>query len=199
MRRALRAVNRFLLALTGLVLLGAGGSVLLGGLDLLRQWHFPDAWPFHSPGQVLLTDAARTRYRSEGWWWPVVIATAAVIVLLALVWLLAQLRRHRLHTISVDTGDGDTAQVRGPAVEKALTTHMESLPAVDDATAHLHGRSTRPRIRLALRLAPHANPTAAVAQLSQTVLPDAHHALGTEPLPTEIQLTEARHRPNRVQ
>src|SRR5688572_15653150 len=104
----LRIVNRVLTALTGLVLLALGLAVLFGGLDLPHRWGFsmPSGWPWTHSGDVLLSDQNRTKWRDEGWWWPVVIAVLAVLVVLTLWWLLAQLRRHRLREVLVDSHDG---------------------------------------------------------------------------------------------
>lgn len=99
----LRIVNRVLLGVVGLVLVGIGGAVLAVGLGV-----DPPSWWLHDgPDDVLLSDAERTRWRDSGWWWPAVIAGLAVLVLLALWWLTAVLRRHRLAEVLVDTGDGE--------------------------------------------------------------------------------------------
>lgn len=89
------AINRVLLALTGIVLLGSGILILAGGFDLYRRWRLtpPDGWPLTAPDGVLLDAADRTRWTDEGWWWPVVIAVLTLVVVLAVWWLLAQLRR----------------------------------------------------------------------------------------------------------
>lgn len=89
------AVNRILLALTGIVLLGGGLLMLAGSFDLYRSWRMtpPRGWPLTDPRAVLLTRPDQTRWTDEGWWWPTVIAVLAIVVLLALWWLLAQLRR----------------------------------------------------------------------------------------------------------
>ncbi len=82
-------VNRVLLALAGLVLVVVGGAVLATGLGA----SVPGWWPWDGKGDVLLSTAARQRWRDEGWWWPTVIAILAVLVVLALWWFLAQFRR----------------------------------------------------------------------------------------------------------
>ena len=87
----LRIVNRVLLGVVGLVLVVVGGAVLTVGLGVDP----PSWWPYDGRGDVLLSDADRTRWRDSGWWWPTVIAVLAVLVLLALWWLTAVLRRHR--------------------------------------------------------------------------------------------------------
>ncbi|MHA4820056.1 alkaline shock response membrane anchor protein AmaP [Streptomyces aculeolatus] len=198
MRQARLIVNRVLLGACGLVLLGFGGTALLGGLDLLRRWHFPSAWPWDRPQQVLLSEADRTRWRDQGWWWPVVIAALSVILLLTLWWLLAQVRRRRLSDVLVDTHDGETAQVNGRALEDALSAEAGSLPGVDRAATRLLGRRTHPRTWLSLRLAPHADPARTVALIADEAVPHARDAVGTDQLPTEIRLRATSHRADRV-
>ncbi|MEU2794405.1 alkaline shock response membrane anchor protein AmaP [Streptomyces sp. NPDC007100] len=200
MRKTLRTVNRVLLALTGLVLIGVGGTVLLGGLDLPRKWGFgmPSGWRWSGPGDVLLTDADRTRWTDSGWWWPVVIAALAVLVLLALWWLLSQFRRHRLRELLVDSGDGEGAQVRGRALESVLAAESESLEGVDRARVLLTGRRTEPRVRVGLALAPHAEPCAVVARLSSEAIACARTSAGLEQLPAEVRLRAVKHRAERV-
>lgn len=99
----IKTVNRVLLGLAGLILVVVGGAVLATGLGV----SVPSWWPFDGKDDVLLSKADRTRWRDEGWWWPTVIAVLAVLVVLALWWLLAQLRRGRLAEVLVDSGDGE--------------------------------------------------------------------------------------------
>ncbi|HWU12071.1 MAG TPA: alkaline shock response membrane anchor protein AmaP, partial [Streptomyces sp.] len=146
------SVNRVLLGLAGLVLLALGGAVLASGLGL----SVPSWWPFGGTDDVLLSRADRTRWRDEGWWWPTVIAVLAVLVVLALWWLLAQLRRGRLAEVLVDSGDGEGALLRGRALEGALADEAGALDGVAGAKAALSGRRTAPRARVRLLLEPHA-------------------------------------------
>ncbi|MET9296886.1 alkaline shock response membrane anchor protein AmaP [Streptomyces sp. NPDC003077] len=200
MHKVLRAVNRVLLALIGLILLGVGASVLLGGLDLPRRWHFgmPDHWPWTRAGDVLLSDHNRTRWTGEGWWWPVVIAALAVVVLLALWWLLSQFRRHRLGDILVDSGDGQGARLRGRALEDVLEAQSGSLEGVERSRALLTGRRREPRVRMNLTLAPHADPADVLTRVSDEALAGARRSAGLDHLPAEVRLRAVKHRAGRV-
>lgn len=194
------ALNRVLLALTGLVLLVVGLSVLLGGLDLQRRWNFtmPHWWPFTGPKDVLLTAHDRTRYRSDGWWWPVVIAALGVLVLAALWWLLAQARTRRLRQLRVDSGDGQGAVLRGRALESVLTSETEAYKGVEWARAALGGKRAAPTARIVLGLAPDATPDEVVAGLDSAVLERARTSAGLDRLPAEARLRPVRHRASRV-
>jgi hypothetical protein len=193
-------LNRILLALTGLVLLVVGLSVLVGGLDLQRRWSFtmPHWWPFTGPKDVLLTVHDRTRYRSDGWWWPVVIAALGVLVLAALWWLLAQARTRRLRQIRVDSGDGQGALLRGRALESVLTSETEAYKGVEWARAALSGKRGAPAARIVLGLAPDATPGEVVAGLDASVLERARTSAGLARLPAEARLRPVKHRASRV-
>ncbi|MFD7923185.1 alkaline shock response membrane anchor protein AmaP [Streptomyces sp. NPDC059740] len=198
-RQVRKTLNRILTALAGLVLLCAGGLVLLGGQDMPRRWNLPAGWPWARPDGVLLSRADRTRWRDQGWWWPVVLAVLVVLALLALWWLLSQFRRNKIGEVLVDTHDGAGARVRGRALEEAVETEVEALPGVARAAARLTGRRTRPALRLWLRLEPHADPSRAVAHLNEATLPGLRDSVGADTLPTEIRLGGVRHGAERVQ
>ncbi|MDB1088426.1 alkaline shock response membrane anchor protein AmaP [Streptomyces sp. ACA25] len=196
----LTTVNRVLLALTGLLLFGFGAAALAGALDLAERWGFnhPDGWSWRTPQDVLLTRTDRTQWRDEGWWWPVVIGVLAALVLLSLWWALAQLRRQRLSEVLVDSGDGVGAVLRGRAVEDVVTAEAEALSGIDRARIALEGSRTRPRARVRLLLAPHAQPADAVHRLRTEALEHARVSAGLEGLPSDVRLRAARHGAERV-
>ncbi|MEU1461777.1 alkaline shock response membrane anchor protein AmaP [Streptomyces sp. NPDC005727] len=187
-------VNRVLLFLVGLLLLAVGGSVLAVGLGA----PVPRRWPHSGPHDVLLSTAERTRWRDAGWWWPAVIGGLAVLVLLALWWLAAVLRRRRPAGIVVDTGDGEDALLRGPALESALAEDAARQPGVADAEVLLAGRRTRPAVRAGLRLEPAVDPAAALSEFTARPLTRARESAGLASLPAEVRLRAVRHRAERV-
>ncbi|KFG04974.1 MULTISPECIES: alkaline shock response membrane anchor protein AmaP [Streptomyces] len=190
----LRTVNRVLLGLVGLVLVVVGGAVLAVGLGV----HPPSWWPHDGRKDVLLSDAERTRWHDSGWWWPTVIAVLAVLVLLALWWLTAVLRRHRLAEVLVDTGDGEGALLRGRAMEGVLTTEAAEADGVERARTRLTGRRHAPEARIRLLLQPHVDPGEALHTLTSQALAHARESAGLAELPAEVRLRAARHRAERV-
>ncbi|WP_086786648.1 alkaline shock response membrane anchor protein AmaP [Streptomyces caniscabiei] len=190
----LRIVNRVLLGVVGLVLVVVGGAVLAVGLGVDP----PSWWPYDGRGDVLLSDADRTRWRDSGWWWPTVIAVLAVLVLLALWWLTAVLRRHRLAEVLVDTGDGEGALLRGRALEGVLTAEAAGSDGVARAHARLTGRRTAPEARVRLLLQPHVNPGDTLHTLTTEALAHARESAGLAALPAEVRLRGAGHRAERV-
>ncbi|MFF1560106.1 alkaline shock response membrane anchor protein AmaP [Streptomyces sp. NPDC058279] len=183
----LGVVNRVLLALIGLALLAAGGSVLTG------------SWPLAGRHAPLLTARARRAHlHVEGWWWWAVLGGLALCVLLALWWLLAQLRRSRPATVAVDTGDGAYAVLRGRALESAVAAEVGALDGVAGCRVALRGRRGAPALRVKLELEPHAVPSDTLAALAGPVLEHARASTGLTPLPTEARLGVASHRASRV-
>lgn len=190
----IRVVNRVLLALIGLALLCAGGAVLARGLG----WAVPTWWPYSSPHDVLLSHANRERYRGDAWFWPIVIGVLAVLVVLAVWWLLSQLRRARLAEVLVDSGDGQGALLRGRALESVLADEAESLDGVSRANVRLTGRRSAPSARIRLLLEPHASPSESLNRLATETLAHAKESSGLAALPAEVRLRAARHTPERV-
>lgn len=187
-------VNRVLLGLAGLVLVCVGGGVLAAATGL----SVPSWWPWSGKNDVLLSEADRDRWRSEGWWWPTVIAVLAVIVVLALWWLLAQLRRARLSEVLVDSGDGEGALLRGRALEGALAAEAGGLDGVARAQVVLTGKRSTPRARVRLLMEPHAAPDEALGRLSDEALAHARDSAGLDRLPAEVRLRAVKHRAERV-
>ncbi|MFD7611753.1 alkaline shock response membrane anchor protein AmaP [Streptomyces sp. NPDC059828] len=190
----LPVVNRVLLGLAGLVLLAAGGAVLAAALGAA----VPSWWPWSGPGDVLLTQGARQRWRAESWWWPVVIVALVVALLMGLWWLLAQFRRSRLAEILVETADGEGALLRGRALESVLVGEAEQLDGVARAQIALHGRRTAPTARVRLLLEPYASPGETLHRLSAEALTHARASAGLAALPTEVRLRAERHHARRV-
>ncbi|MFF1901436.1 alkaline shock response membrane anchor protein AmaP [Streptomyces sp. NPDC058206] len=196
----LKTVNRVLLGLLGLGLFALGGGVLLGGLDLHRRWGFgmPGWWPFRDPDDVVLGAEVRTRWREEDWLWPAVIAVLAVLLALLLWWFLAQLRRHRLRQVLVDSEDDAAARLNGRALEDAIQQDAQALDGISRAHVRLTGRRAAPTARVRLLLEPHAEPAQTLGQLSRETLAHAQESAGLNRLPSEVRLREVRHRARHV-
>ncbi|MFF5138449.1 alkaline shock response membrane anchor protein AmaP [Streptomyces sp. NPDC013157] len=197
------ALNRTLLALVGLVLLGGGLLILFAGLDLYRRHDLapPAGWPLTHPADVLLGSADRVRWSSQGWWWwPAVIAALVVAALLALWWLLAQLSRRRPGSLPVGgTPPQEGVELRDRALSDAIATEAGALPGVGHAAVHITGRPARHRTRVKLTLTPEGTPGATLGALCEGPLHTARRSTGLADMPTEVHLQVARHKPHRVE
>ncbi|QNP73490.1 alkaline shock response membrane anchor protein AmaP [Streptomyces roseirectus] len=190
----LRTVNRVLIGLTGLALLTLGGAVLAVGLGA----NPPSWWLHDGPHDVLLSTAERTRWREESWWWPVVLGGLALLVLLALWWLTANLRRRRLGEVLINTGDGESALLRGSALENVLATQTAHLDGVSHARVHLTGRRDAPQTQVHLRVEPHASPGEALRHFITESLARARDSAALKALPAEVRVRAMKHKAERV-
>ncbi|MFF4354712.1 alkaline shock response membrane anchor protein AmaP [Streptomyces sp. NPDC001530] len=196
-------LNRSLLALAGLVLLGGGLLILFAGLDIYQRYDLvpPVGWPLTTPDDVLLSSADRARWSSQGWWWwPAVIAALALVALLALWWLLAQLRRRRPGALPVGgTPPQEGVELRDLALSDAIATEADALPGIENAAVHIASRPAHPRTHVRLTLTPQAAPGAALDALCEGPLRTASRSTGSPPMPTEARLQVARHKPHRAE
>ncbi|AWW35806.1 MULTISPECIES: hypothetical protein [Streptomyces] len=196
-------LNRSLLALAGLVLLGGGLLILFAGLDIYRRHGVvpPVGWPLTTPDDVLLGSADRARWSSQGWWWwPAVIAALVLVALLALWWLLAQLRQRRPGALPVgNTPPQDGVELRDRVLSDAIAAEAGALPGIEDAAVRITGRPARPLTRVRLVLSPQTEPDAALEALREGPLRTAGRSTGSGPIPTEVRLEVARHKPHRAE
>ncbi|WP_028800151.1 alkaline shock response membrane anchor protein AmaP [Streptomyces sp. 142MFCol3.1] len=194
-------LNRLLLAVSGLVLLGGGLLVLAAGLDLYRRLHLapPADWPWATPHDVLLSRADRTRWSDQGWWWPAVIAGLFLTVVLALLWLLAQVRRHRPDSVDLGgTRPPDNVELRASALSDAITTETRALTDVEHAHVHISGRPAHPRLRVALTLTEHGAPGPVLQALCTGPVARARDCTGVAHLPARARFDVGRHKARRV-
>ncbi|MFD7056295.1 alkaline shock response membrane anchor protein AmaP [Streptomyces mirabilis] len=196
-------LNRSLLALAGLVLLGGGLLILFAGLDIYQRHDLvpPVSWPLTTPHDVLLGSADRARWSSQGWWWwPAVIAALTLVALPALWWLLAQL--HRRHPGALPVGGTPPQQgveLRDRALSDAIAAEAGALPGVEHATVHITGQPAHPRTHVRLTLTPQTTPGATLDALCEGPLRTARRSTGSPPTPTEARLQVARHKPHRAE
>ncbi|QMU71928.1 alkaline shock response membrane anchor protein AmaP [Streptacidiphilus sp. P02-A3a] len=190
-------VNRTLLAVAGILLLGGGALALIGGLNLDARWHLglPHGWPWTDPHQAVLSPAERTRWRGSSWWWPVVFGSLAVAALLALWWLLVQLGRGRAGDLPVPSPFADRTRgrrsgtlVRGNALARAVGTDVAQLPGVSAARVRLLGHAARPKAGMALRLTPGTGAAEALRSLGQGPVARARASTGLTALPVEVRI-----------
>ncbi|MFF3728123.1 alkaline shock response membrane anchor protein AmaP [Streptomyces erythrochromogenes] len=194
------AVNRTLLAAVGIILFGVGLLILAGGFDLYRHWRMtpPDGWPLTTPAHVLLSDADRTRWAGNDWWWPATISALAVIVLLALWWLLAQLRRSHPGPLTVGEKTAvDGVELREGALSDALAADARRLAGVRDARVRMTGSSRHPEVDLDITLAPATTPGPVLQNLYDGPLERARQSTGRA-LSARAHLGATRHKAHRA-
>ncbi|MGW3245573.1 alkaline shock response membrane anchor protein AmaP [Streptomyces sp. NPDC001070] len=196
-------LNRLLLAISGLVLLGGGLLILTAGLDFYRRLHLvpPADWPLTTHNDVLLSDADRIRWSDQGWWWwPAVIAGLTLATVLAALWLLTQVRRHRPGSVHLGgTPPPEGVDLRGSALSDAVSAEAGALTDVEHASAHITGRPAHPRLHVALTLTDHGAPAPVLQALCHGPVAKARDCTGLTDLPTRARFDVGRHQARRVE
>ncbi|PJN09463.1 alkaline shock response membrane anchor protein AmaP [Streptomyces sp. CB01635] len=194
-------LNRLLMALSGLVLLGGGLLILTAGLDLYRRLHLaaPAGWPLTTPHDVLLSNVDRIGWSDQGWWWwPAVIAGLVLAAVFALLWLLAQLR-HRPGSVHLGgTPPPESVELRGRALSDAVTAEARALPGVEQASTHVTGRAARPSLHVALTLTDHGTPAPVLQALCHGPVAHARDCTGLPHLATRARLDVGKHKAHRA-
>ncbi|MER6440176.1 alkaline shock response membrane anchor protein AmaP [Streptomyces sp. NPDC001185] len=195
-------VNRLLLGLCGVVLLGGGLLILAAGFDLYHRLGLspPAGWPATRTHDVLLSNADRIRWSGQGWWWwPAVIAVLTLAAILALSWLLAQMR-HRPGAVHLGgTPPPESVELRGQALGDAVASEARTLPDVEQADAHLAGRAAGPQLHIALTLTDHGLPAPALQALCRGPVAHARASTGLPRLPIHALLHVGRHKARRAE
>src|SRR4051812_48765032 len=139
-------LNRIVLAIVGLVLVAAGGLGIAAGAGAFDAAHAP-----------LLPRGVRDFASTTTWFWWVVAAGALIIALLALRWLLDQLRTDRAARLDLTTDDRDGLTVlHSGALTDAVADEAKSLRGVTGASAQLRERRGK-RLLLAVHLGEYAD------------------------------------------
>ncbi|QFG24347.1 alkaline shock response membrane anchor protein AmaP [Actinomadura sp. WMMB 499] len=170
--------NRTGLIALGVVLLGAGGVGLARGAGL-----------FGDETARVLSPGVRAFAEDNAWFWPVIAAAAVLLALLGLLWLIGQLRTHRVPALSMepDPHDGKT-RLSAKAVTGALEREIEEYPGVRRVRARLLGSSRRPELRLNVTYGQRADPAELRRRIQEEGVPRLCAALERETVPTVVRL-----------
>ena len=177
-------LNRVVLAVLGLLLLGAGGLGLVAGAGVFPGHHDPQIFP----------PSVRTYARTTDWFWWAVAGACLVIAILALRWLVDQLRTERASRLDLTTETREgVILVHAGALTDAVAEEAEGLRGVTRATAGLrdhHGK----KLTLAVDLADYADIAAVRDGLEGSVVAHARQVVDDATLPVHIELRQGRAR-----
>lgn len=169
-------LNRVLLTLIALVLIAAGTTGLLFGLGALGQDRASDLVLSGKVEQFVVEQAL--------WFWPLVAVVLVLLALLALRWLLQQLRTDRVGDLDLTEhrNRGET-RVDTAAVTDALVEATQRCAGVDSASARVVQVRGDDRLVLSVRLADRADLAEVRRQLATGPLTDLRHVLGETTCP----------------
>jgi hypothetical protein len=176
--------NRAIIGLIGLLLLLAGVAALLAAFGVFGSTLKDEA---------VLSSRVDHFIAQHSWFWPALAALTAIIALLALWWLIAQLRTNRLRNIDLRPSgrDGQT-YLHGSAITDAIEEEVESYRGVSRAHARLSGTRTAPRLTLAVTLDGRVSAGEIRHRVEGQAIDHARGALGTDRLPTRVDLVLPR-------
>ena len=181
--RVVRA-NRVIIGLIGLLLLLAGMAGLLTSFGVFGST---------IQNKAVLSGQVDQFAAQHSWFWPALAASAAIIALLALWWLLAQLRTNRLRTIDLrPSGRDGRTNLDSSAITDAIEEEIESYRGISRARARLSGTRTAPRLTLVVTLDGRVSAAEIRHRVEGQALNHARGALGTAELPTRVDLVMPR-------
>ncbi|MFE9302858.1 hypothetical protein [Streptomyces sp. NPDC006856] len=181
-------VNRTLIALAGIALLGTG-LWLLGATRAVAD-HLPAGWPAPPADGVLLDREGLASLRETGWWAPAVLATGTVIALLCLAWAVTRTPVRGLRpTGSLSTA---RAELRLTALEATVCEDAHRVEGIARARCRIVLRRTSAHLTLRVWTRPGCAPADvldALGTLSTTV----EQALHPRGLRTRTRVSAQRH------
>jgi hypothetical protein len=191
---ARRALNRTLLALTGLAALVCGGWALVAGL---AQRGVSGALPALPDPAAGLDDVSAPLRDDPSTWSVVALCAALAVVLLGLLWWLSAQRGPRAPRLLALPGDG--LRLRTRALSRACAQQAVAVPDVTRARVGLSPlhRHRDVRARLVVILAPGAEPGPVLRELDATALEGLRRATGA-PVRCAVRLRVRPHTADRV-
>ena len=183
MSRPVTRTNRVTLALLGLLLAVGGGL----GLAL----SFGAFGSARATRPVLDPEVDAVTAQHAEWLAPLAALVVVLLGLLALRWLLAQVRTDRLRTVEVDSGPGGRTRLVARGLTDAVVAELEGQHGVQRAGARLNGRAADPALDLEVVLDERVDVGAARRRVEGTAVRHAREALGRPDLPVHLHLALA--------
>ncbi len=174
-------LNRRVLVLLSLLLLGAGGYALARGYEAFGAEPADD--------EVLLEPVRDFVSRYQTWFWIVVLALCLIVAYLALRWLVAQFRSPRLTEMDL-TADGSkgSTHLRAAGASDALATDIETYRGVTSASARLIEDGDRPEVDVRVDVSDDADVPALRTKIEEEALRRFSQALEVSAVDARLHL-----------
>lgn len=190
MSRHADGINRVVLTLLGLALLAAGALGLCLGAGV-----------FESRGatEAVLPQTVSTFPDGRPWFWWAVVGALVLIAVLALLWLLAQLKTDRTSRLdrTTDARDGYT-KLRASALTNAVEDEVVGIAGVTGASADVREHGGQ-HVYLRVGLNDSADLAAVRGRLEDEVVAHLREGVGDPRFPVTIELRPSpRKRQSRV-
>lgn len=177
--------NPLALLLIALVLIGAGGAALAASFGAFGS--------AAAESPVLPEPVQRFAAEQTVWLQLILLVVGLLLFLLALRWLLVQLRVERLGDVLLEADDrrGQTTMSPG-ALTSALEDEAQAVHGVTSAKAKLVHDEHHPDLHLVVDLGPRADLRQVRAAIENDVVRHARETLSRDQLPTLVQYRLAR-------
>ena len=180
MRRSPDALNRAVLSLLGLVLVGAGAAALA-----LHYGAFGD----DERDENLINSDTRDLWGDRSWLWWVVAAASLLVGLLALRWLREQLRAPRVGNADLERRSPEgVTRLRASGAANALEQDLEQVRGVKSASARMVGDGSEAKVDLRVDVNEDADVDRVRQQVEEYALPRFRRAVEVEALETDLRL-----------
>lgn len=170
MRNRTDRLNRVLLVLLGLVFLLAGAGAILLGRGVFGSSNAHRGIIDDAVGKPFIDNAS--------WLWWAIGAVTLVLALLALYWLIVQLRIERIGGVTLQARPTGESTISARALTGAIRADAESVDGVNRAHARLMRDDRDPELVLSVWLREGADLGRVRHELEATTITHARDALG---------------------
>ena len=175
-------VNRSVLTVLGLVLVLAGAYGLARGYSVFGT---------RAADEAVLSVASRDFVDRNGqWFWPLAVACLVLLSVLALRWLLAQLRSPQVAEFQLSEGPGTpgVTHVKLGAAARAFAADIETYPGVLRAWARIVGDKDRLELNVRADVDAESDVTLVRKQIEDEALPRLGQALERDVVARQVTL-----------
>ncbi len=180
MRRNPDGLNRTVLTLLALLLIGAGAYGLARGYGAFGEDQADDP--------ILGSDLRDFASRNADWFWPLAAVLSLVVAWLGLRWLLAQIAAPAVSHLPVRSdGPGQTELLAGGAAS-ALARDIEEYPGVRDARARIVSDHPSPEVDITVDVHDDADVPALRRRIEDHALERFRAALELQELRSQVHI-----------
>ncbi|MDQ3898397.1 MAG: alkaline shock response membrane anchor protein AmaP [Actinomycetota bacterium] len=180
MRAAPDRLNRTLLTLLALLLLGAGAYGLARGYGAFGDDRAADP--------VLTSDVRDFVSRNSDWFWPLAAVVSLIVAWLGLRWLLAQISTPTVGRLPVRSDGPGRTELLATGAASALAHDIETYPGVRGARARIVSDHPSPEVEVTVDVHDDADVPALRRRIEEHALERFRTALEVQELRSRVHL-----------
>ncbi|HEX2048849.1 MAG TPA: alkaline shock response membrane anchor protein AmaP [Acidimicrobiales bacterium] len=180
MRRNPDRLNRTVLTLLALLLLGAGGYGLARGYGAFGEGR--------ADAPILTSDVRDFVSRNSDWFWPLAAVLSLLVAWLGLRWLLAQISSPGVHQLPVRSDGPGHTELAATGAASALARDIEDYPGVRGARARIVGEYPSPEVEITVDVHDDADIPDVRTRIEEHALERFRAALELQDLRSEVHI-----------